>query len=140
MANLESLLPLKDQDLEKQITEIHCDKICHTINLKWRRLPPYLGLESEPLISDIETLSIEEEEKRGKFVSKWKEIKGSDATYKNLIDALYKIDSKDDAEHVHKLLLLDSRPQHLVTSHGPELSRQDPAGMYVHTAKIRLLF
>ena len=118
MANLESL------DLEKKITEIHCDKISHNINLKWRRLPPYLGLESEPIVSDIEHLLIEEEEKRGKFLSKWKEIKGSDATYKNLLDALNELDCKDDAEHVQKLLLPDSQPQH---SHGSER----PTGMYI---------
>ena len=117
MANLESL-----DDLDKIITEIHCDKISRNIGLQWRRLPAYVGLESETLINDIDKLSIGEEDKRGKFLSKWKERKGSDVTYKNLIEALVEMGCRNDAEHVKELV----RP---VTSHVSVLNIQGPTGM-----------
>lgn len=113
MANLESLLrkcKLKDQDLEKQITEKHRDKISRTCCTKWKCLPPYLGIE--PIVKhDIDCDSSEEVVKRSKFLSQWNEKKGSDATYKKLIHALIEIDCVADAERVCELLLLDSQPQ-----------------------------
>ncbi len=45
-----------------------------------------------------------EKEKRHTFLIKWREVKGSEATYRNLIQALT-IESVEDAEEVCELLL-----------------------------------
>ena len=47
---------------------------------------------------------MDEDEKRATFFAKWKEAKGSDATYKALISALLEIGCAEDAECVCKLL------------------------------------
>ncbi len=56
--------------------------------------------------SDIDKLSHKgEKEKRHTFLIKWREVKGPEATYRNLIQALLTIESVEDAEEVCKLLL-----------------------------------
>ncbi len=53
--------------------------------------------------SDIDNKG--EKEKRHTFLIKWRDVKGSEATYRNLIQALLTIESVEDAEEVCKLLV-----------------------------------
>ena len=75
---------------------------------EWRKLPAHLEMMSV-VVDDIDRLSVEEDEKRRKFMSQWNSKKGSEATYKNLICALLKFDCKDNAENVCKLLQGNAR-------------------------------
>ena len=56
------------------------------------------------VVNDIESTFASEMEKRLEFLIAWRKIKGSDATYKRLIDALLMIGCREDAEGIHKLL------------------------------------
>lgn len=73
--------------------------------------PSRLGL---PIIlrSDIErNFNFKtEQEKRVAFFSQWKGMKGSEATYRNLISALLGINKMEDAEGVCGLLLKSLQP------------------------------
>lgn len=96
---------LQEEDLNSQITDKHLDKISHSHCSQWRRLPPYLGMESI-VRDDVNRLSAsEEEEKRCAFFLKWKDMKGSEATYQRLISALLEMECTNDAEKVCKLFL-----------------------------------
>lgn len=55
-------------------------------------------------VGDIDKSQKGEEEKRHNFLKKWKKIQGSDATYRNLHDALLKINCREDAERVFKIM------------------------------------
>ncbi len=83
--------PISDYHLNK----IHCSK--------WKQLPCYLGLD-KIVAGDVSRDCATEEEKRFEFFSKWKETRGSDATYKSLISALLDCQCREDAESVCKLL------------------------------------
>jgi len=56
------------------------------------------------VVRDIIRSFQDEEERRHNFLLKWREEKGSSATYKALIDALLAIGCRDDAEEVLRLL------------------------------------
>ena len=51
-------------------------------------------------MEDIEKSKADEREKRHNFLRQWKRMKGSVATYKNLVSALLEINSIEDAEKV----------------------------------------
>ena len=56
------------------------------------------------MADDIELSPGDEGTKRHRFLKRWKEIKGSAATYAQLIEALLQIDSAQDAEKVCAVL------------------------------------
>ena len=94
---------LRDVDVNRQVTPEHIDRISYSYCREWGRLPPFLRLESI-IAEDINRLPISESEKKRMFFSKWVELKGSGATYKELIKALLEIDRVNDAEVVCRLI------------------------------------
>ena len=57
------------------------------------------------VVQDIDRLlGLSEEEKRLAFFKQWKREKGSEATYKKLIDALEEMDCREDVENVCRVL------------------------------------
>lgn len=94
---------LRRADLTNQISDTHLVEISLSHCQKWKFLPSFLDIESI-VAQDIDTERISEEDKRRAFFLKWKDLKGSDATYERLIIALLRIKCKDDAESVCKLM------------------------------------
>ena len=117
MADLMEKYRLTDADLNKQVTDIHIEKLSHTHCKDWRRLPPYLGL-SRTVRGDIDHDSGKDKAKRYDFFTEWKDRKRADATYRVLIDALSEIECRSDAEFVCQLIqpAVDCRPVHSSTS------------------------
>ena len=109
MSSLLEQYQLKEKDLNKQVTDLHIKEISRSHCKKWKSLPAYLEME-DIVASDIEKKPIEEEEKRNNFFSKWKEEKGSEATYKVLIGALQAMRCREDAESICKLLIAVPQP------------------------------
>ena len=62
------------------------------------------------VVPDIDQGPGGEDEKRRNFFFKWRDTKGSGATYKTLISALLEIDCREDAENVCKLCIQSSEP------------------------------
>ena len=87
----------------QQVSPVHLEDISRSHCKHWRKLPAHLGLP-EIMASDIDRKQVEESEKRHIFFFGWKDRKGSDATYRSLISALLKIDCRQDAESICKLL------------------------------------
>ena len=94
---------IKVEDVNREVTDRHVEKISQSHCKKWKSLPAYLEMEGI-VASDIDIEPIEEEEKRKNFFSKWKEEKGSKATYKVLIRALLEMKCKKDAESVCEMI------------------------------------
>ena len=91
------------RDCQQPIRDDHLESISRTSCRDWILLPAHLGL-SVSVADDIERTSDSQQSKRYKFLRRWKEIKGSQATYAKLIKALLAIDSRLDAEEVCKIL------------------------------------
>ena len=87
----------------KQVSDDYLREIAQSSCKEWKHLPSLLGLDSI-VADDIDKRSISEWEKRHEFLKEWKRREGSKATYKQLIRALLKIKSRDDAEKVCTLL------------------------------------
>jgi hypothetical protein len=129
MAVLVSLMEhyqLTEQDLDKQISDIHLDKISQSCCRKWKRLPPYLEMESIVGL-DANLSAGEEEEKRLSFLFKWRDKKGFKASYKRLICALIEIESLNDAGRVCELVQISrqSSPGYRLE---PDISESDLVG------------
>ena len=75
------------------------------LQFDWKSLGLQL-LNTEQDVKDIDHEEKEEQHKRAKVLSKWKEQQGSGATYQKLIDTLMKVGNKDTAERV-ELLAVD---------------------------------
>ena len=87
----------------KKVTEQHVLDISQKTCKKWKDLRVFLKM-SENSVSDIEREAGGESDKRKSFFDRWKQEKGSDATYKALLDALLKIECREDAEYICELL------------------------------------
>ena len=96
-------LELADQDLDKEISDLHLNEIARTRAINWKSLPSCLGLE-EFVAKDIDKDFPTEYDKRREFFQGWKQVKGSEATYRNLVKALFDINQRHDAEYVCELL------------------------------------
>ena len=94
---------LKERDCNREIEKSHFEDIARTLGKDWRSLPPRLGMLSITK-SDIDHDFKTEKEKRYAFFTQWKEMDGSEATYKKLIGALLDFNSREDAEGVCKWL------------------------------------
>ena len=99
MSSLLKQYKIKEKDVNREVTDIHIDKISQSHCKKWKSLPAYLEMENM-VVSDIDDKNIDGPQKRCEFFSKWKEQKGSKATYKVLIRALLDMKCKKDAECV----------------------------------------
>ena len=85
------------------IRDRHLEAISRSCCSKWKNLVLHFEL-GRTVIDDIERLAGEEDEKRLKFLLKWRQLKGSEVTYERLIAALRNIGCQEDAEYVQKLL------------------------------------
>ena len=99
MASLE----LADQELDSVISDLHLDEIARSRCTYWQSLPSRLGLE-DIVAEDIDRNFSREFDKRREFFRQWKQIKGSEATYRCLVKALHDINQRRDAEYVSGLL------------------------------------
>ena len=100
MATLE--LYLRGREADQKISDRHLSAISHSYCGKWRNLGPYLELDNI-VTEDIKRSLGDEEDKRRNFLQKWRETKGSGATYRKLIGALLDIHCREDAEGVWKI-------------------------------------
>ena len=105
---------LTEESCDVQISDKHLGDISRSNCRKWRELPSRLEMDAI-VVGDIGRKPVDEDEKRATFFAKWKEAKGSDATYKALISALLEIGCTEDAECVCKLL----KPDPLSTQPAP---------------------
>ena len=94
---------LEDKDCRVEITDCHLQEISSNLCEDWRSLPAYLEMEVI-VVSDIDRKQVDESEKRHDFLLKWKNVKGSEATYKKLVAALLARKCRGDAEKVCRLL------------------------------------
>ena len=93
---------VNQEDLNKEISDLHLAKIVQSRCTRWRSLPSHLELETN-LLSDIDRDFPKEVEKRSEFFDQWKRQKGSEATYKRLMQALLDVKERHDAEYVCQL-------------------------------------
>lgn len=93
---------LSAQNFSKEVSQLHLEKIS-LYSIDWRRLPPYLGLQSF-VVTDVDGKQIDENEKRKEFLQKWKLIKGADATYEKLVYALLKVGHINNIVDVCRLM------------------------------------
>lgn len=132
---------LSDGDCNQQVTDDHLELISRSSCKQWKSLPSHLGMDTIAA-DDIDKGQKEEREKRHDFFLKWKETKGSQATYKQLITALLKIKCTQDAEGVcevlkesvalqrlHQMLKGSVLPQVLISDTASALPTLDTIGM-----------
>ena len=93
---------LTEEDCCRQVCKKGVDKISISCSLPYERLPAYLDLKGVSA-KDIRKDCKSEPERRTALLEAWKQMKGSDATYKALIVALLEIGHRDDAEEICKL-------------------------------------
>ena len=104
--DLMSCYELAEGDCSKPVSDKHIDMISQSFCDRWRSLPSHLDVPTI-VAKDLERRQfVDESERRSSFFSKWKGIKGREATYKKLIIALLDIKCREDAEGVCKLLAL----------------------------------
>ena len=101
---------LTERQYNKQVSDIHLEKLSRSGCKQWKSLPPYLKLEAI-VAEDIDKSQKGEREKRHEFLLTWKEMEGSSATYKQLITALLKIKCRRDAEKLCEMLKKSAQSQ-----------------------------
>ena len=94
---------LQEKDVNKEVTEVHLVLISQSSCEHWDKLHPFLEMERIEA-SDVNQSRGSPEGKRIAFFSKWKDQKGSEATYKKLICSLLITKSVDDAEKICRLI------------------------------------
>ena len=112
---------LEEKDCDGAVSDLHLEVISRSYCTKWKSLPAHLEMK-EVVVNDIDRITGDEQEKRHAFLKKWKAVKGSEATYKKLINALLAIECRQDAESVCELLQ-KSLPQ----ESAPVLASSEPA-------------
>ena len=97
---------LDKDSCDQTIKDLHLDRISHFCNVGGgdrHSLALNLGIKKVD-VEDINRGPGEEQEKRSAVFKKWKTMKGSEATYTELVIALLAIQHKEDAENVLELL------------------------------------
>ena len=105
MENVLTQYELTEDDCMKKITDKDLDSICNTCSFPYGRMAPHLKVEqacAEDIKQDTNLRS--ESDRRSSLLKKWKQSKGSEATYKALLSALLGIERREDAEVICKLL------------------------------------
>ena len=88
---------------KKPVSAEHLERLSRSGCKEWKSLPAHMDLE-DIVAEDIDKSKKTEREKRHEFLLKWKDMKGSDATYEQLVKALLKIKCVQDAETVCQML------------------------------------
>ena len=91
------------EDSDKQIGDKDIDKISQSCGFPYGRLSSYLGMK-QVCAQDAKQDGKSEPDRRAGLLEGWKQLKGSDATYRALIAALLEMERRDDAEVICKLL------------------------------------
>lgn len=96
---------LTERDVRRTVSDEHLEVISRTCcaGEQWKSLPAHLGLGTI-LATDIDGSLRGHRAKRLEFFQEWKKVKGHNATYKQLITALLKIDCGENADKVCTLL------------------------------------
>ena len=96
---------LTEDDWNKEISDSHLDQIALEFCACWELLSSHLDL-GNTTINDIKLNPAlpTETDKRQEFFRQWKRVKGFEATYKKLVAALLRIDQKEEAGIVCKML------------------------------------
>ena len=101
---------LTERQYNKQVSDIHLERLSRSGCKQWKSLPPHLELEAI-VAEDIDKSQKGERGKRHEFLLTWKEMEGSGATYKQLITALLKIKCRQDAEKLCEMLKKSAKSQ-----------------------------
>ena len=148
MATVDSLLELQGslgEEAEEQVDERHLSEISHRCNCQWKTLHPCLELPTdtkdavEQEIGNLDA-SEDEEGKRLVLLSKWKDAKGSEATYKLLVGALLQAGCKDDAEMVCELIQPMPVESQLVSSSGMIAAYVKTGSLLLHLLTFYVLY
>ena len=95
---------LTEEMLQQKVTDEHMLDIQEFIK-SWREVGPFLsGIEQQNLDDIDRENGDDEREKRRKFIHKWEDANGPDATYDNMIFAMVRAMKKDEATKVCQLL------------------------------------
>ena len=100
---LQKSYALEDADFNAQVSDAHLDDFSRCCSSDWKFLCSHLKLD-KIVVDDIDCRPLSPKQKRRRFFSEWKQRKGSDATYKVLVQALLEIDRRKDAEYLCELL------------------------------------
>ena len=106
---------LSEEKFNEQISDAHADKIARFYCKDWRLVCYYLEMGSI-VVYNIEHDCETEEERRRRFFTTWKNMKGSGATYRMLIHALLETKRRLDAEKI--CILLQSNECSMQTNSG----------------------
>ena len=119
---------MTEEHYNKQVTNIHLEELSRSGCKLWKSLPPHLELKTI-VAEDIDDCREDPGMKRYKFLLKWKDMKGLGATYRQLINALLKIECRQDAEKLCDMLkkstLTVDTSSHQITTAGTS-SKQVP--------------
>ena len=116
LALLMDQMKLAEECYNSPVSTQHLGDISSSHCGQWRKLPSRLGL-STIIVDDICRKPVDEDEKRASFFTKWKEAKGSGATYKTLLSALLGIGCVDDAESVCKIMQNTAKDPQKLANH-----------------------
>lgn len=130
LAELMKQYGLTGKDCNKPVSDSHLECISRSSCKHWKSLPAHLGLETITA-EDSDRKYADPGSKRYDFFQKWQQMKGSGATYKQLVLALLIINCRQDAEAVCNVLK-SSVPQlnspNSASSIVPALPSSDAAG------------
>ena len=109
---------LSEETCDCKISDAHLVDISRSHCRRWRDLPSRLDMDTI-VVDDLDKnpILVDEDMKRSSFFSKWKEAKGSAATYRALIRALLQIKCVEDAEGVCELLKNSPPSSETVSEH-----------------------
>ena len=105
-SELDSLLATHEvarENSNQQISDKDIDKISQSCGFPYGRLSSYLGMKRVSA-QDAKHDGKSEPDRRVSLLEAWKQMKGSDATYKALIAALLEMERRDDAEIICNFL------------------------------------
>ncbi len=122
---------LSEEHYHQKVSDTHVDTISRSCCDQWRSLYSYLELQ-KIVVSDTDKNHTLEVDKRNGFFGVWREMKGSDATYRKLVYALLKTGARQDAESVCKLLaesLGIEIPKHSTVGASIVTTATSPGGM-----------
>ena len=94
---------LTEEHYDQQVEDIHLEELSRSGCKQWKSLPPHLEVETI-VADDIDNSREDPGTKRYKFLLKWKNMKGFDATYRPIINALLKIECRQDAQKLCEML------------------------------------
>lgn len=106
---------LSEGDCDKPVGNEHLEIISRSCCKQWKFMPPHLKVDTT-VAEDIDKSAKGEREKRYDFLLQWKGIKGSHATYKQLITALMKMKCGEEAERVCEVLKKPLPPKSIAQS------------------------